>query len=55
MADLKAMKENNIMQYPIDLWDLLLLKMTALQVMFVVVLTRTKIIIGWKQTMTKTP
>lgn len=43
------------MQYPIDLWDLLLLKMTAPQVMFVVVLTRTKIIIGWKQTMTKTP
>lgn len=43
------------MQYPIDLWDFLLLKMMAPQVMFVVVLTRNKIIIGWKQSMTKTP
>lgn len=43
------------MQYPIDLWDFLLLKMMAPQVMFVVVLTRIKIIMGWKQSMTKTP
>lgn len=43
------------MQYPIDLWDFPLLKMMAPQVMFVVVLTRIKIIIGWKQTMAKAP
>lgn len=43
------------MQYPIDLWDFLLLKMMAPQVMFAVVLTRIKIIIGWKKTMTKAP
>lgn len=49
------MKGNNIMQHPIDLWDFLLLKMMAPQVMVVVVLTRIKIIIGWKQTITKTP
>lgn len=49
------MKGNNIMQYPIDLWDFPLLKMMAPQVMFVVVLTRIKIIVGWKQTMAKAP
>lgn len=37
------------MQCPIDLWDLLLLKMMVLQVTFLVVLTRIKIITGWKK------
>ena len=43
------------MQWPIDLWDLLLLKMMVPQVTFVVVLTRIKIIIGRKQTKTQAP
>lgn len=44
------MKGNAIMQCPIDLWDLLLLKMMVPQETWVVVLTRVKIIIGKNKT-----
>lgn len=43
------MEGNAIMQCPIDLWDLLLLKMMVPQETLVVVLTRVKIIIGQKK------